>query len=299
MNWFQRLYCMAARPGPLWLVCALWAPWAWSQPRFVIQNEPHLAHAKALVHSALQAGGMQVQWSNAPKGNERRNLYRISHGETHVDMMPATPARLRLVEQGRLRMIAVPLDRGLLGYRINLLLDSERDKLSQVRTVSDLAQWTMGQNEGWMDVEIYRAAGIPTKEIKLWSNGEFAEQMEAGFLDLFPLGLEETLNYFLPHFRQRYPQLTTDPYLLIRYPWFRFVWIAPGPETEALYEALQKGFDRIVANGVFLQIWGQHRQAPAAHFFTERTIIDIPNPFYDASLVPARYRHLLLRQASP
>lgn len=262
---------------------------------FVVQNEPHLAHAQALVRAALDAAGMQAAFVDAPQGNERRNLFQISHGQTHIDMMPATPARLRLVRQGQLRMIPVPLDRGLLGWRINLLLEAQRDKLAKVRTAADLKHFSMGQNVGWMDVEIYRAAGIPTKEVKRWSNGEFAEQMEAGFLDLFPLGLEETLNYFLPHFRKHYPQLTMDPHILVRYPWFRFVWVAPGPETDALYAALQTGFDKIVADGSFLRIWAQHRQLPDARIYRERTVIDIPNPFYDQTLVPQRYRHLLIQ----
>ena len=276
--------------------CALYSPAGQAAaPTFVVQNEPHLLHARALVRAALDAAGMQATFVDAPQGNERRNLYQISHGQTHIDMMPATPARLRLVEQGKLRMVPIPLDRGLLGWRINLLLGAQRDKLAQVRSISDLAHFSMGQNVGWMDVEIYRAAGIPTKEIKHWSNGEFAEQMEAGFLDLFPLGLEETLNYFLPHFQQHYPQLTVDPYILVRYPWFRFVWVAPGPETDALYQALQTGFDRIVANGQFLRVWSKHRHPPEARFFRERTIIDIANPFYDHNLVPPRYRHLLFQ----
>lgn len=264
-------------------------------PTLVMQNEPHLAHAQALVRAALDAAGFAARFVDAPIGNERRNLFEISQGQTHIDMMPATPARLRLVEQDRLRMVPVPLDRGLLGWRLNLLLKAHQDKLANVRTVADLARFTMGQNVGWMDVEIYRAAGIPTKEVKLWSNGEFAEQMEADFLDLFPLGLEETLNYFLPHFQKRYPQLTADPHLLVRYPWFRFVWVAPGPGTEALYQALQAGFDRIVADGSFLRIWAQHRKPPAAQVFSQRTIIDIPNPFYGPSLVPQRYGHLLFK----
>lgn len=278
------------------LACGLGGPACQAAaPVFVVQNEPHLAHARALVRAALYAAGMQATFADAPQGNERRNLYQISHGHTHIDMMPATPARLRLVEQGKLRMVPIPLDRGLLGWRINLLLASQHDKLAQVRTAADLAQFSMGQNVGWMDVEIYRAAGIPTKEIKHWSNGEFAEQMEAGFLDLFPLGLEETLNYFLPHFQKYYPQLTVDPYLLVRYPWFRFVWVAPGPDTEALYQALQTGFDRIVANGQFMRVWNQYRHPPDARFFRERTTIDIANPFYDQRLVPPRYRHLLFQ----
>lgn len=275
-------------------LCLL-AAQAVSAATFVVQNEPHLVHAQALVRAALDAAGMQATFVDAPQGNERRNLFQISHGQTHIDMMPATPARLRLVRQGQLRMIPVPLDRGLLGWRINLLLEAQRDKLAKVRTAADLKHFSMGQNVGWMDVEIYRAAGIPTKEVKRWSNGEFAEQMEAGFLDLFPLGLEETLNYFLPHFRKHYPQLTVDPHILVRYPWFRFVWVAPGPETDALYAALQTGFDKIVADGSFLRIWAQHRQLPDARIYRERTVIDIPNPFYDQTLVPQRYRHLLIQ----
>jgi hypothetical protein len=286
-----------------WVCACAWllSPWltapAQAADSFVIQNEPHLQHALALVRAALQAAGMEARFVDAPASNERRNLQMIASGQTHMDMMPATPARLRMVEEGKLRMIAVPLDRGLLGYRINLLLASQREKLAQVRTVSDLAQFSIGQSEGWMDVEIYRAAGVPTKEIKRWSHGEFAEQMEAGFLDLFPLGLEETLNYFLPHFQKQYPQLSLDPYLLVHYPWFRFVWVSPHSDADALYAALQRGFDSLVDNGSFVRIWSQHRRAPPDEFFDKRRIIDIKNPFYDQTLVPERYRHLLFRRA--
>lgn len=265
---------------------------------FVVQNEGHLQHARALVQAAMKAGGLQADFVDAPAGNEKRNVHMISSGYTHVDMMPATPARLKLVKEGKLRMIPVPLDRGLLGYRINLLLESHKHKLANVRTVADLRSYSMGQNVGWMDVEIYRAAGIPTKEIKNWANGEFAIQMEAGFVDLFPLGLEETLTYFLPHFQKKYPQLTTDPYILVRYPWFRFAWVSPKPDADALYSALQKGFDILVEDGRFLEIWGQYRRPPPDSAFLQRSIIDIDNPFYGYDLVPLRYRHLLYRHAS-
>ncbi len=291
---------MKASPAPatrrqlLGTLAGAWLPAsATAAPHFVMQNEPHLAHARALVHVALQAAGAPAQFSDAPLGNERRNVYQISSGATHVDLMPATPERLRLVREGRLRMVPVPLDRGLLGWRINLLLRSQKDLLARVRSVADLAHFTLGQNVGWMDVQIYRAAGIPTKEVKAWSNGEFAEQMQAGFLDLFPLGLEETQSFFLRHFQKRYPQLTTDSHILVRYPWFRFVWVAPGAYTAALYDALQQGFARIAADGRFLQTWEQYRRLPGAQAVRSRRLIQIPNPFYDDTLVPAAYRHLL------
>ncbi|GAB1387767.1 hypothetical protein MASR1M59_29150 [Melaminivora sp.] len=269
-----------------------------SQPtgaRWVMQNEPHLQHARALVKAALQAAQFPAEFDDAPLGNEKRVLHDTSAGRTHISMMPATPARLELVRQGKLRVIPVPLDRGLLGWRVNFLLDSRADLLAKVNTPQDLRAFSMGQNVGWMDVAIYQASGIPTKEVKVWSNGEFAEQMQAGFLDLFPLGLEESISYFLPHFQAHYPQLTLDRHLLVRYPWFRFVWVSPLAQADALYAALDRGFRRIAANGQFKQVWGEHRQLPPAASWQQRRLIELPNPFYGNELVPAHYRHLLLQ----
>jgi hypothetical protein len=287
---------MAACLALLASLASLASPPTYATPYFV-QNEGHLQHARALVQAALKAAVFEADLVDAAHGNEKRNVHMITSGHTHIDMMPATPARLDLVRQGKLRMIPVPLDRGLLGYRINILLETQVHKLANVKTARDLTAYTMGQNVGWMDVEVYRAAGIPTKEIKNWANGEFAAQMEAGFIDLFPLGIEETLTYFLPHFRKQYPQLAVDPYILVRYPWFRFVWVSPKPDADALYDALQKGFEILVGDGRYLEIWAQYRQPPPESAFTQRSIIDIDNPFYGYDLVPLRYRHLLYRRA--
>lgn len=253
--------------------------WGATVQVYVVQNEGHLEYARALVRAALDAVGFAAEFADAPSGNERRNIFMISEGHTHLDMMPATAARLALVNEGRLRMVPVPLERGLLGYRVNLLLEAKRDQLAAIKTVDDLRAFSVGQHVGWMDIELYRAAGIPTKEIKDWSDGQFALEMEAGFIDLFPLGVAETLSYFLPHFRRAYPRLTLDPYILVHYPWLRFVWVSPKPEADGLYDALRRGFDRIVEDGRFLAVWQQYRQTPPPHFFSERTIIQLENPF--------------------
>ena len=262
---------------------------------YVMQNEPHLAHGRALIFAALDAVGFQADFQDAPIGNERRNVHQISSGITHVDMMPATPQRLELVRQGKLRMIPVPLDRGILSYRLNILLERKKDMLKSVREPKDMHAFVIGQNEGWMDVDIYRAAGIPTKEVRNWSDGQFAKQMEAGFIDLFPLGLEETLTFFLPHFRKAYPQLTADEHILVRYPWFPFVWVSPSPDADELYDALVRGFEAIVRDGTFMSLWLRHRAEPDKKLFTARRIIDIGNPFYGDELVPPQYRHLIFR----
>ncbi len=263
-------------------------------PRFVVQTEPSLAHCIALLHAALEAADFPAEFVEAPHASEARNLHEISAGRIHINLLPATPTRLDMVREGRMRMIAVPLERGLLGWRASFVLQNQQDKLAQVHNLADLKTLIIGQGPGWWDAEIYRTAGITTREVQAWRNGEFAEQMQAGVIDLFPMGLEESLNYFLRHFRQSFPQLALDKSLLLHYPWYRFVWVSSHPSADALYQALEKGFDIISSNGKFESVWAQTRHLPPSSAWQGRTVIDLDNPFYAQDIVPQKYQHLLL-----
>ncbi|MFA5664086.1 amino acid ABC transporter substrate-binding protein [Castellaniella sp.] len=263
-------------------------------PRFVLQNEPSLKHCVELLLAATKAAGFPAAFDDAPKASEARNLHETMAGRIHVNLLPASPARLEMVRQGKLRMIPIPLERGLLGWRACFTLQGLHDRLAQVRNLAGLRAFTIGQGTSWWDVEIYRKAGISTREVQAWRDGEFAEQMHAGVIDLFPMGLEESLNYFLPHFRAHYPELTLDPHLLLRYPWYRFVWVSAHPGADALYQALQHGFDLIGHDGRFESIWNQYRRLPPASSWQSRTVISLHNPYYAEDSVPERYRHLLL-----
>lgn len=266
-----------------------------ARPVYSVQTEPSLTHCIALLQAALQAGGLPADLVNAPHASEQRHLHELTAGRTHINLLPVSPNRLQLVREGRLRMIPVPLERGLLGWRAPFVLQSHAEALSHIRTLDDLRSLTIGQGVNWWDVSIYRQAGITTREVQAWRDGEFAEQMLTGVIDLFPMGLEEALSYFLPHFQQRYPQLVLDQFLLLKYPWYRFVWVSPHPSADTLYQALQTGFDIICANGEFESTWARMRQLPPADSWKKRTVIHLDNPFYSPDIVPQRYQHLLLQ----
>lgn len=263
-------------------------------PEFFVQTEASLQHCIALLEAALQATGFPARLTIAPNTSEERNLHETASGRIHITLLPASPNRLALVEKGQLRMIAVPLERGLLGWRTSFLLQDHQDKTAHIRNLADLQELIIGQGSEWWDIQIYRHASITTRTVQAWRNGEFAEQMRTGAIDLFPMGLEESLSFFLPHFRQHYPDLTLDKHLLLRYPWYRFVWISSHPSADALYHALQKGFDMVSSNGQFETIWEEFRQLPSADFLKGRTVIELENPLYRQDIVPERYRHLLL-----
>lgn len=262
---------------------------------FVVQTEPSLSHCIVLLHAALRATGFMANLVNAPNTSEQRNLHETAAGRIHISLLPPTPNRLSLVNDGRLRMIAVPLERGLLGWRTSFVLQSQQDKTARIKSLNDLQTLIIGQGSGWLDGQIYRQAGITTREVQAWRDGEFADQMLSGVIDLFPMGLDESISYFLPHFRQSYPQISLDKYLLIRYPWYRFVWVSAHPSADALYQALQAGFDTICSNGQFESIWNEYRKVLPASDWQGRTIINLKNPFYSQDIVPERYQHLLLK----
>lgn len=266
----------------------------------VIQSDAHLKTAREMVGAALEAAGLSYRFVDAPLANEKRQLLMLEAGQTDIDLMPVTGERLASVAAGKSRMIPVPLDRGLLGYRQFLLLDARKDLLAGVRSAEDLRAFTVGQGEGWMDVVIYSAAGIPVKWVRDWRGGEFIGQMESGFVDLFPLGAEEVASYFLPHYKTLHPQIAADPHVVPRYPWFRFVWIsAASANGDVLYEALQRGFRLIANNGRFEEIWKANARGLPKDFFKNRTVIELANPLYGYDIVGKEFRHLLLTEPSP
>ena len=265
---------------------------------FVIQTEPSLQQGTTIVAAALKAAGYPATLVSAPRTTELRNLHESLAGRIHITLLPPTVTRLSMVKEGRMRLIPIPLERGLLGWRVPFLIREQRDLTANVHSLSDLRSLIVGQGSSWIDAEIYRKAGLITREVQEWRNGEFAAQMRSGVINLFPMGLEESLNYFLPHFQRHEPDIILDQHLLLRYPWYRFVWVTAHPNADGLYQALQDGFDTIVSNGQFESIWNKYRQVPAESDWRGRQVIDLLNPYYTRDIVPTRYRHLLLDRSN-
>lgn len=110
---------------------------------FAVQFEPSLRHCLVLLDAALLAAGFKANLDIAPHTSEQRNLHETVSGRIHISLLPPTPTRLSMVNDGRLRMIAVPLERGLLGWRTSFLLQTQQDKTAKIRSLHDLQQWSV------------------------------------------------------------------------------------------------------------------------------------------------------------
>jgi hypothetical protein len=60
--------------------------------------------------------------------------------------------------------VRLPIDKGLLGYRMFLVREADLPRFATVRTLDDLRKLRVGQGKDWIDVPILRKAGFPVVE---------------------------------------------------------------------------------------------------------------------------------------
>src|SRR5471030_2561111 len=79
--------------------------------------------------------------------------------------------------------IRLPVDRGLLSYRVFLVREADLPRFAAVRSIDDLRRFRVGQGKGWIDVDILRAAQFQVVEGSTY-DGLFA-MLEAKRFDFF------------------------------------------------------------------------------------------------------------------
>ena len=65
--------------------------------------------------------------------------------------------------------VRIPIDKGLLGYRVFLIRSEDQPRLTHDTTLDDLRNFTIGQGNGWKDIEILRA-----NRMKVMTGGDYA-----------------------------------------------------------------------------------------------------------------------------
>ena len=190
--------------------------------------------------------------------------------------------------EARLRPVRVPIWRGLLGYRLLLIARDRQPEFAAVRSLADLARFTMGQGIGWADVAILERAGLTVVTAPYES---LFAMTAAGRVDAFPRGAGEALTE-LAEYGPANPGLAVEQELLLVYRFDMFFFTAP--RDVALAEAIQGGLEAAYRDGSFLELFRTHPSIVAlfrAGRIEARRRLDIPNPLLtgDTAALPARY----------
>ena len=168
--------------------------------------------------------------------------------------------------------IRIPIDRGLLGWRLLLIDPARAPAFARVRTLEDLRALRGGQGADWPDTAILRAAGLSVDESARY--GDLFQKLAAGRIDYFPRSVQEIWGELDAHRPQGF---VIEPTLALHYPTAMYFFVShQQPELAA---QIRQGLDIALRDGSFEALFQQFfgdvlRRSRLA----DRRVLELRNP---------------------
>lgn len=226
----------------------------------------------ALEKTAPRFGNCNLHPSSMPMEAARATLELSNEGGRINVLVRATTQAL----EQRFIPIRIPVDKGLLGYRLLLIRADDRARFASIRDVSDLRTIKLGQGKDWADVAILRAAGLQVVEGASYA-GLFG-MLAVGRFDGFSRAVDEALRE-VEEQHTSHPQLVLEPSLLLYYPLPRYFFVRRNAEGAQLAKRIEAGLEMMIRDGTFEQIFQRFKkQIIDRADLPHRHLITIDNP---------------------
>jgi hypothetical protein len=171
--------------------------------------------------------------------------------------------------------VRVPIDRGILGWRLLIINPSRQAEFDKIQDLAGLRKLTAGQGDGWTDVQILQANGITVKTERFDRLFEMLGNKE---FDFFPLGANEIFP-ITNQYKSILVNIGVEKNLCLVYPFAMFFFVTPSEPK--LAAAIERGLKKAMADGSFDEVSRTHpwlREAFQKADLPHRRIIYIDNP---------------------
>lgn len=263
-------------------LCLVLLPW--SLPREAVAEELVLwqrnfesAPVRALVQLALDQTPEYPTLTLVPSKpmGQGRVLRELQDG--HTDRVALANVASSPEREKSLLPIAIPINRGLLGFRVCLIREGEQARFSGIDSVEEFNQrgLLIGQGRHWPDRIILQSNGLSVVSVP--SFGQLFPMLLRSRFDCFLRGVGEVL---IDMRQQDTRGLAVEQDLMFSYrmPSYLFV----GPDNEALALRLELGLRRAMAGNAFNDYFDRHfRDAIVVLRLYERQTIRLDNPYLD------------------
>ena len=172
--------------------------------------------------------------------------------------------------------VRIPIDRGLLGYRIMLIRANDQPRFEAIRSLEDLKSVSFGLVPWWDDTAIMRRAGLTVVPGDSY-DGLF-HMLGAYRFDAFSRGVTEVLTDY-DRMKPRIGDLAVERHLLLHYPMPVYFWFSDDEEGRRRANRVRAGLAAMVAAGELQAMFEtEFRRELVLLDLASRTIIEIPNP---------------------
>ena len=202
-----------------------------------------------LLRQALEATtatfGPYALEQSAAGMNQARAGDEIAAGSGLVNVFARSTA---LEHEQRFLPIRIPIDKGLISYRVFLIRGDMQTAFSEVETLDHLRGYSVGSFTTWADTRILRAGGF--KVVTGDSYEGLFRMLAAGRFDFFSRSADEGYREYDER-RRLYPHMRVEQKLLLYFPTTRFFFVQRSEEGEKLAARIEAGLNRMVRDGSF------------------------------------------------
>lgn len=152
-------------------------------------------------------------------------------------------------EEKKLLPIRIPLDKGLLGYRIMLVRKQDLPKFAAIQSVDELKKLSVGQGSRWPDTKILEGAGF--KVTKAYYAAGLLRMLNEERFDMFARASWEATGNFEDAQKQGLDDLVIEPSLTVFYPYPRIFMVSRKGDGPVLAARIEKGLRMMIKDGSF------------------------------------------------
>ena len=149
--------------------------------------------------------------------------------------------------------VRLPIDRGILGWRIFIINKGLSDQFAKVKSITDLRKFTAGQGAGWGDIKILNAAGIRVETGTSLEN--LFKMTEAKRFEFLPLGANES-HGLLRDFSAGSENLMVEENIVLHYPFGRFFYLRKS--STLLQKLIKSKLEHSLQSGELQKILENH-----------------------------------------
>jgi hypothetical protein len=228
---------------------------------------------KVLELALTKAGGEFVLQQSPLPMQRRRSQKELALGQSiHVVWLITSIER-----EQELLPIRIPIDKGLLGWRIGLIRAAEAERFASLQTLNDVRRLVAGQQHDWADVSILRHNGLP---LETGSNYDSLFQMlQLQRFDYFPRSVLEIWDELDKHPGMG---LAVERYFVLQYPSAYYFFV--NKTNRVLAERLERGLRLAIRDGSFDRLFHQYNDDFIKRSkLPQRKRIALQNPLLPAS----------------
>lgn len=228
---------------------------------------PYLQAQLSAIASQLTSNGQKFELVPSADMEQGRAFAELQKG--NIDIFIGAPTRLR---EAQASLIPVPIDRGLLGFRICLIQKGD-DRFQSINSITDfqLKPLKFGVGSHWPDRQIYEQNGL--KIVASPVHESLFTMLHNKRFDCFSRSVNEISNEFAQYSNLN---IEIDQDNVLIYPLGDFIFV--NQHNKALFKLIEQGFQSTIDSGKFLSIFNKYYAGDLRQFkIFERKLLFLRN----------------------